>query len=319
MPDCSLQEEINKRLTLNLLIQGAAAHTFITAHHMVRDDLELIEPGITLAYDKAVVALHLNYFIGDIALLAGTARQFWGRIEQSDHPFASHSFFRKYGWQLTDSSYRDLVTRGRALGIVTRPFLHYFPSLARFLSLLKKERPHVSSLEALAKRCVSQMWNLETDRMDASLTRNTQFGNLDIPKTQLGRMMQQGAIGYGGVRFDGNQFYVVAKAWIWPLLVHELVKGTMELICLHGLNRIDDETYRRATLEADQIEYETWLLQAGPACWRAFLAVLPRTRPMAEMVMHVARLTPSDLHQLMDWVMVDPDHAREYLKTIGRN
>jgi hypothetical protein len=318
MPECSLQEEINKRLTLNLLIQGAAAHTFITAHHLVRDELELIEPGITLAYDKAVVGLHLNYFIGDIALLVGTARQFWRKIDQPDHPFATHTFFQKYGWQLSNSSHRDLVDRGRALGIETRPVLHYFPCLSRFLTLLNKELPHTFALEEIAKRCVSSMWNLEADRMDASLTRDTQFGNLNTPKTRLGRMMQVGAIGYGGVRFDGARFNVVAKAWIWPLLVHELVKGTMELICLHGLNKLNDDTYRQATLEADQIEYETWLLQAGPACWRAFLAVLPRNRPMAEIVMHVARLSPAELDQFMDWMMATPDRARQYLSVIGR-
>jgi hypothetical protein len=58
--DPELQEQINKRLTLNLLIQGAAAHSFITAHHLVRDELENVQPGLTRIYDRAVVMMHLN-------------------------------------------------------------------------------------------------------------------------------------------------------------------------------------------------------------------------------------------------------------------
>ena len=37
---------------------------------------------------------------------------------------------------------------------------------------------------------------------------------------------------------------VVARAIVWPILCHELVKGTAELICLHGLNTLDDAAFR---------------------------------------------------------------------------
>ena len=37
-----LLQQTNKRLTLNLLIQGAAAHSFLTAHHLVVDFWSLI-------------------------------------------------------------------------------------------------------------------------------------------------------------------------------------------------------------------------------------------------------------------------------------
>ena len=38
MIDAELRGEINKRLTLNWLIQGAAQHAGMTFHHLVRDD-----------------------------------------------------------------------------------------------------------------------------------------------------------------------------------------------------------------------------------------------------------------------------------------
>ena len=63
-----LLQETNKRLTLNLLIQGAASHTFLTAHHLVKDDLDAIRAGQTDLYDRAAISFYLNYWIGDVAL-----------------------------------------------------------------------------------------------------------------------------------------------------------------------------------------------------------------------------------------------------------
>ena len=44
MNDGGLRDEINKRLTLNWLIQGAAQHAGMTFHHLVRDELDALDP-----------------------------------------------------------------------------------------------------------------------------------------------------------------------------------------------------------------------------------------------------------------------------------
>ena len=139
-----------------------------------------------------------------------------------------------------------------------------------------------------------------------------------MPRTRVGRFVQAAAIGYGGVERRGGRFHVVAKSWNWPTVLHELVKGTAELVCLHGLNGLDDRMYAQVTDEADQIEYETWLLQAGPEMWRRFLAVLPHDRELAEMLMHVARLEPAALEELMLNILEEPDRARRRLRGLGR-
>ena len=78
---------------------------------------------------------------------------------------------------------------------------------------------------------------------------------VDRADTFSGRLLRASAVGYGGVVRNGTgpgdadadvrgaTFRVKARAWMWPLLSHELVKGTAELICLHGLNTLDDATY----------------------------------------------------------------------------
>ena len=40
MNEQALRDQINKRLTLNWLIQGAAQHAGMTSHHLVRDELD---------------------------------------------------------------------------------------------------------------------------------------------------------------------------------------------------------------------------------------------------------------------------------------
>ena len=46
-----LRELVNKRISLNLLIQGAATHTGFSAHYLVRDELNELIPKIIPYYD----------------------------------------------------------------------------------------------------------------------------------------------------------------------------------------------------------------------------------------------------------------------------
>jgi hypothetical protein len=41
--DVELRDEVNKRFSLNWLIQGAAQHAGMTFHHLVRDELDALD------------------------------------------------------------------------------------------------------------------------------------------------------------------------------------------------------------------------------------------------------------------------------------
>ena len=88
---------------------------------------------------------------------------------------------------------------------------------------------------------------------------------------------------------------VVAHAVVWQVLTHELVKGTAELICLHGLNQLSDDTYQRVMHAADRLDLEPWMLQSGGELWRRFLAAIPGNRTVAQVLMDLARLSPAKL------------------------
>ncbi|MFT5528156.1 MAG: hypothetical protein ACI9HK_006144, partial [Pirellulaceae bacterium] len=129
---------------------------------------------------------------------------------------------------------------------------------------------------------------------------------------------RKGVVGYGGVERRGESFSVVAKAWVFPVLLHELVKGTVELICLHGLGSLNDDVYEAVTDEADQLEYEVWLLQAGPEIWRKFIAAAPRQIPLSRSVMHLARLDPQQLEKLMFLIVEEPNRATDQLIALDK-
>lgn len=311
-----LRQEINKRLTLNLLIQGAASHAFLTAHHLVKDELEAIRPGLTRLYDRMTISGHLSYWIGDGPMLYGRPGKFWRRTHRKKHPFHRHRLLAEHGRELSRAAKRYLTSRSWQKRVVPVPGIHYVQLLGLMGRVACAERGHKQRLTQLVKQSASLIWGIDESRLDAAFTTEVVFGHQPRPKTFIGRLTQSAAIGYGGVERREGQFAVVAKAWNWPLVLHELVKGTAELVCLHGLNALDDAMYAAVTAEADQIEYEVWMLQTGPELWRRLLAAMPSGRPLPEILMHIARLDPQPLERLMLAVVQDRDQARRLLKRL---
>lgn len=122
---------------------------------------------------------------------------------------------------------------------------------------------------------------------------------------------------YSTVVQRGDEWVVVARGNNWQMLTAELVKGTAELICLHGLNRLSDHTYQRVIEATDRLELEPWMLQSGGELWRRLLGVLPAEQPLAQVLMHLARLPPDALQSLMAAVIERPQQAQELLAGLG--
>lgn len=314
LTDEELRGQINKRLTLNLLIQGAAAHTFVTASHLVQEELEAIRPGLTLLYDRFAIGGQLNYCIGDNALIFGRPNRFWGFSPWPQKPFRDHLLLATHGNRLAREETRHLRELGRAKGVSGTPVISWFQFLRMLITVLHVEQNDQRRLERLAVQVVSEIWDIPEDQLDGRITRNVAFGHLQPARSFRAAIVRSGAVGYGGVERRGDRFSVVARAWMFPLVVHELVKGTAELVSLHGLCHLDDATYEAVLREADRVEYEAWLLQAGPAIWRRFLAVVPRGARLSEALMAVAKLDPMTLEELMLAVMDDPRRASRMMQ-----
>lgn len=66
---------------------------------------------------------------------------------------------------------------------------------------------------------------------------------------------------------------IYAQALVFPVLIHELVKGVMELLAAHGLpksKRIGEYVISKA----DFLEAEPWDMRLGPALWGRFTSLI---------------------------------------------
>ena len=316
--DVTLRDEINKRFTLNWLIQGAAQHAGMTLHHLVRDELDALDPELVTLYDQCALMILLQYWHFSATPLFGSPPRFWRRAaSQPNHPFYGHTLLSRHGGKLADAARRRALERCKQKGFWGLRFLFLLQSLRVFFRINRKEAAHTQALIEIAKKAVSMAWGISPRRLDAAITTEVAFGELSKPRNLTGHLMRAGAVSYGGVLRRGKALMVVARGWNWQLVTEELVKGTAELICLHGLNRLTDDTYRQVMRAADGIEFEPWMLQTGGELWRRFLAVAPAGRPIAEVLMHVARLPPRSLEALMLAVLEQPPWARELLAGLG--
>lgn len=73
---------------------------------------------------------------------------------------------------------------------------------------------------------------------------------------------------------DGIKPVIKAKAMVFPVLVHELCKGVMEVLSGHGLPTQENIT-EYVINKADFIQAEPWDMRFGPAIWRKFCECIP--------------------------------------------
>jgi hypothetical protein len=94
-----------------------------------------------------------------------------------------------------------------------------------------------------------------------------------LDENMLGDLMGSKA---GSVEVDTNQDppKVMAKGVIFPVLLHELVKGTYEVIGKFGLPS-NPEKQKMVTGYEDTLPAEVWDLRFGPVFWERLLNVYP--------------------------------------------
>ena len=73
---------------------------------------------------------------------------------------------------------------------------------------------------------------------------------------------------------EGGKPKIKAQAMVFPVLIHELVKGVMELLASHALP--EDEMTRNYVLgKADYLKAEPWDMRLGPALWGKLTNAIP--------------------------------------------
>ena len=170
MNDEGLRDEINKRLTLNWLIQGAAQHAGMTFQHLVRKELDALDPRLVRLYDQyALINLLQRWHLGGI-LAHGLPQWFWWRAATSRrHPFSAHPILSRYGGMLAKVSRQRAHARCWEKRFAALPVLFSYHALFVIANLRIFEAPHYLALVELAKQTASSVWGIEIDRLDANL------------------------------------------------------------------------------------------------------------------------------------------------------
>lgn len=75
--------------------------------------------------------------------------------------------------------------------------------------------------------------------------------------------------GLVSVDYSGDKPVIHAQAMVFPVLIHELVKGVMEILSTHGLPE-DDKLTEYVLGKADFMNAEPWDMRLGPAIWEKF-------------------------------------------------
>lgn len=96
-----------------------------------------------------------------------------------------------------------------------------------------------------------------------------------LPDEVLGGQMQQGGIaGKEEVDVETDPPTIKARAIVFPALIHELIKGVMELMGTQGLP--DDPRSAEMVMNAtDTLPAEVWDLRLGPVIWQKFRDAYP--------------------------------------------
>jgi hypothetical protein len=86
----------------------------------------------------------------------------------------------------------------------------------------------------------------------------------------------QGVEGTEEVDTTTNPPTIIAKGFMFPILVHEIIKGIMEVLGTQGLPD-DPRAAEMVMLSQDTTPYEIWDLRIGPKLWERFTQAYPDT------------------------------------------
>ena len=126
----------------------------------------------------------------------------------------------------------------------------------------------------------------------------------------------------GQVRVDlsGEKPKIIAHGMTFPFLLHELTKGVLELMSLHGLDA-DKETRDYVLDKTDNLESEPWDIRLGPKIWEKFLEALDvDDLPIKSHVFNqLATLPPAEFNLIVQGLLNDQEQAKNAVREMADN
>ncbi len=111
-----------------------------------------------------------------------------------------------------------------------------------------------------------------------------------------------------------------AQAMVFPVLIHEIVKGVMELLSAHGLPK-DKKLTEFVTSKADFVAAEPWDMRLGPAIWGRFTEAIDADdfNMKHHVYSELASLPAKEFHVCMKEIMAGTNRGKKIVKEIIAN
>lgn len=123
----------------------------------------------------------------------------------------------------------------------------------------------------------------------------------------------------GQVRVDlsGPKPKIIAQGMTFPFLLHELTKGVLELISLHGLD-VDKETRDYVLDKTDNLESEPMDIRLGVKIWEKLLETMDvdALPYKAQIFTRMSELPPSEFNRIVNGLLNDSEEAKEEVRSI---
>lgn len=120
---------------------------------------------------------------------------------------------------------------------------------------------------------------------------------------------------------DGNLKPVIkAEAMVFPVLIHELCKGVMEVLSMHGLPT-EENIAKYVIDKADFLQAEPWDMRFGPAIWRRFCNCIPVDdfNLKHHVYADVAAMEPSEFNMTMKEIIANTKRGQHLVSEMIKN
>jgi hypothetical protein len=120
------------------------------------------------------------------------------------------------------------------------------------------------------------------------------------------------------VDLSGAKPKIIAQGMTFPFLLHELTKGVLELMSLHGLDA-DKETRDYVLDKTDNLESEPWDIRLGPKIWENFLEALDvDDLPYKSQIFNrVSTLPPTEFNSLVQGLLNNSEESKGIVREIA--
>lgn len=119
------------------------------------------------------------------------------------------------------------------------------------------------------------------------------------------------------VVLSGPKPKIIAQGMTFPFLLHELTKGVLELISLHGLD-VDKETRDYVLDKTDNLESEPMDIRLGVKIWEKLLETMDvdALPYKAQIFTQLSSLPPSEFNRIINGLLNGSEQAKEEIRGI---